>query len=78
MTTNWESVYINNYRADIARLEYKKDVIEIYFIEVNDKNKNVILQKEVEDIITSEVIDAAKRELEISKEEEKYLSIYGL
>ena len=41
-------------------------------------NEDVILQKVVEDIITNEVINAAKRELEISKEEEKYLSTYGL
>lgn len=67
-------------RADEIKLRNKNTIKKIYDLveKVKIVNQNVILQKEVEDIITSEVIDAAKRELEISKEEEKYLSIYGL
>ncbi|HOM02146.1 MAG TPA: hypothetical protein PLH43_04890 [Acetivibrio sp.] len=62
------------------KLKNKEKVKKLYYLveKVKSANENVEIQKGVEDSVTAEVIEAAKRELEISKDEEKYLTMYGI
>lgn len=80
LTKNDEKYVTKTGRAEEIKQKNKDTIKNIYTLiqKVKIVNKNIILEKEVEDIITGEVIDAMKRELEMSKEEEKYLSIYGI
>jgi len=67
-------------RSVEIKLKNKEKIKNIYYWLENVKsvNENVVIQREAEDTVTDEVIEAAKKELKMSKEEEKYLSIYGL
>lgn len=67
-------------RSVEIKLKNKEKIKNIYYWLENVKsvNENVVIQREAEDTVTDEVVEAAKKELKMSKEEEKYLSIYGI